>query len=485
MAYTLDDDDSYGSEESWSSGKKDNLFGWTVLILLLIGVAFACWLGTYQIFGHPENPRSYAILKKLGKIDPPKRFELTKAPAGKFLTPKELYDRYASMTSLELRRENDELMRDYLRNYTETKKPLTYVVGKYEVLNSFELKEGDLMPSGVVALAQPADYPNVLIEHLFPASGGNISGLRANLVTGADLPLKRSLDLSVVIHVEKIYDGRLLFTVVPLLYGSYAVRQGGGVSLEPPGDVNLAGGVPVLKPDTLQESFRTYAEYQRGSTSGEGAIADTGEAAQPSLVRVEKPLQPDGIAEATPEPEETPIPVVRAVPVATPAAAEGSPSPTELAMNQTPAPLPTPAAFVSPQPGTSPGVALQPFIRAQTPSAGTRGAGTWRVYSAGQLPPGKLVDVPTVATASGPIQGETLYLQGDFIVTAAGENRAVLRSRSATMAARVIVSFPSGSSPPPEGSTVTRAGSRPFQIMEVRKGADGQTNIYVREITAP
>ena len=35
--------------------RKDHLFLWTVFILLLIGFAMACWLGSFYIFGHPED----------------------------------------------------------------------------------------------------------------------------------------------------------------------------------------------------------------------------------------------------------------------------------------------------------------------------------------------------------------------------------------------------------------------------------------------
>ena len=63
-----------------SAPRKDHLFLWTVLILLLVGFAMACWLGSFYIFGHPENIQSYKILKKLHKLEPPKRFELTAAP---------------------------------------------------------------------------------------------------------------------------------------------------------------------------------------------------------------------------------------------------------------------------------------------------------------------------------------------------------------------------------------------------------------------
>ena len=73
--------------------KKTNYFAWTILILFLSGLALAAWLGSFYVIGQPERPESYRILKKLHKIETPKRFALTAAPAGEFLNPQQLYAR--------------------------------------------------------------------------------------------------------------------------------------------------------------------------------------------------------------------------------------------------------------------------------------------------------------------------------------------------------------------------------------------------------
>ena len=72
-----------------------NYFAWTVAILLLTGFALAAWLGSFYIFNQPERPDSYRILQRLHKIDPPKRFELTAAPARRISKRKQLYERYS------------------------------------------------------------------------------------------------------------------------------------------------------------------------------------------------------------------------------------------------------------------------------------------------------------------------------------------------------------------------------------------------------
>ena len=98
--------------------------------------------------------------------------------------------------------------------------------------------------------------------------------------------------------------------------------------------------------------------------------------------------------------------------------------------------------------------------------------------------------------AESGLGGERLYLRGNFVVTASEENRAVLRPQGGALsgltsfikpgagATRVIVQYPAGIQPPTEGSTFARDETRPFMITDVRRGADGQINLYVREITA-
>src|SRR4029453_5106511 len=96
-----------------------NYFAWTVAILLLTGFALAAWLGSFYFFNQPERPDSYRILQKLHKIEPPKRFELTAAPAGEFLKSSELYERYVGMGAAELAKTNPELPRNYIPNFQQ------------------------------------------------------------------------------------------------------------------------------------------------------------------------------------------------------------------------------------------------------------------------------------------------------------------------------------------------------------------------------
>ena len=196
------------------------------------------------------------------------------------------------------------------------------------------------------------------------------------------------------------------------------------------------------------------------------------------LVRVEHP-EPAAETADRPPPSPTPLPEDAPVLPAMPVKAQQS----------------TPAVAATPAPVTKPAATpLQPFISPTPASIATTAGGKWPTYPPGQMPRGRLANVPDMPElASRGVGGERVYLQGSFVVTASGQDRAVLRSQAAlpenlgiggrSSNTRIIVQFPSGSRPPSEGSTLSRDSRRPFLVTEVRKTSDGQVNVYVREVT--
>src|SRR5437764_3391117 len=252
--YIRYDEPGYGRPRK----KKTNLFAWSVAILLLTGFAFAAWLGSFYIFWQPERPQSYRILKKLHKIEPAKRFELTAAPAGEFLSSKQLYDRYIAMSPTELATVNAALVRNYIRNFQQVPGLVPYVIGRFNIMQARELTPNDVFLSGMVALTNAVDHGEVLLEHVYPADPQALPLMKQTLVTGLEVKLERTHDLSAVVHAERLSDGRILITAMPLLYGSYTVTKGPGTfTLEPPLDLNLDAGWPVVK-----ASDRKNAEKQ-------------------------------------------------------------------------------------------------------------------------------------------------------------------------------------------------------------------------------
>ncbi len=504
--------------------RRINYFAWTVAILLLTGAAFATWLASFYIFGQPERPESYRILQKLHKIDPPKRFELTAAPAGEFLSAKQLYDRYAVMGSAELARTNAELARNYIRNYQQVRGLVPYVIGRYVVMEARELGAHDVFDSGMVVLTTAVDHGALLLEHIYPADAQAIPLMKQTLSPGLEIRLERTHDISAVIHAQRLPDGRMLLTAVPLLYGSYTTAKGTGTfTLDPPLELNLAAGWPLFKEQSRLRAELHFAEYRRGKTGPvaqvpiPGLTPTSATPAADALVRVEqaKPVEPPQVAQVAPESltskpatsrrgkvakaqKETPAvpaPAVaaKAAPTATPmevaSAATGHSKEIPKAAETNPAPGKAPQAVPA-----VPALPAQPVVPdSSTALASTAGGGSWKTFQPGKMPLGRLIgpsDLNDIAERG--IVGERVYLRGQFVVNFSDANRAVLRPRSrltnamlhmgGSSSTRIIVEFPAGYVPPPQGSIVSRDEARPLEITEVRREEDGQLNVFAREI---
>ncbi|PYJ24305.1 MAG: hypothetical protein DME91_09325 [Verrucomicrobia bacterium] len=472
--------------------RRINYFAWTAAILFLCGFALAAWLGSFYIFDQPERPDSYRILQRLHKIDPPKRFELTAAPAGEFLKAKELYDRYVGMGAAELAKTDAELTRNYIRNYQQVRGLVPYVIGRYRILAARELGPDDVFTSGM---------------------------------PGLEVKLERTHDLSAVIHAQRLADGRIMITAVPLLYGSYTVTRGlGTFRLEPPLSLNLVAGWPLFKAqerDTIEKreaDRRQKIAIAQGSVPIPGLSASaTPPPAQNELVRVEqaRPVEAPTVAPAPPTQEagkasrsrkgaklakkqklESPAPASTAAqpvvaqksaaPTSTPFAVASAP--TVAAAQPTPiaSPTPVPVLPAQPVPAETPGGAL----------ASNAGGGSWKTFPAGKMPLGRLIGTGDLRdVVEHGLAGERVYLRGQFVVNFSDANRAVLRPRTKLTdkvlhfgggsSTRIIVEYPSGYTPPHQGSVVSRDELRPYEITEVRKDEDGQLNVFVREIMQP
>jgi hypothetical protein len=472
---------SFGDADE-KSGGSGGLFGWTIFILLLVALVAACWMGTIYIFGHPETPLGYSVLHKFKKLEPPKRFSEVAAPKGEFLDSKKLLERYGPMSARQLQKESDRLLRDYIRNYSMPNGLLPYITGRFTVLDSYELTKNDFFNNGVVALAQDSTTPQVLIESVFTTDEKLVQLLYRNLLTGLEFPIRRSYDLSPIIHVEKLSDGRLKFTTIPIQYPNYSATQGpGSFALEPPTKLNVEAGLPILSNAKVVEADRHYSTYRNKLSKPTG-----GKSAPTSALL---PVRPATTANAsTPAPVEAPETpkVARALPVPSPGTTGTAPAPAS-------SPTVLPAIPVSTPPGETPAVAaaptvgadvnLKPFMGGTQATVSSTTNGRWTTYKPGQMPRGKLVgldDARAISTAD--LGSQPFYLQGDFTVTAAVGSSAVLR-RSANDPTRIVVQYPAGSRTPEQGKPINRGGDRPFLITNVRKAPDGTVNIYVREVT--
>lgn len=99
-----------------------------------------------------------------------------------------------------------------------------------------------------------------------------------------------------------------------------------------------------------------------------------------------------------------------------------------------------------------------------------------------RYPSSGLSSVPVERTAGG---RESLH--GKFIVTAVNGNTVVLRlmgPEQERSSARIIVEYPAGLLIPQQGTVIERRKGEGFEVREVAKSQDGQTNVYVRDLAA-
>jgi hypothetical protein len=428
------------------------------------------------------------------------------------------------MGSAELGKTNAELIRNYIRNYGQVRGLVPYVVGRYTIMEARELGPGDVFTSGMVALAGSLENGQLLIEHLYPAEPSVVPSLKQTLNSGLEIKLERTHDLSAVIHVERLDDGRLMLTLVPLLYGTYTMTRGPGTfTLQPPLSLNLIAGWPLFKkPERLRAEmhFRDMRQ-EMGIAQVPVAIpgispASTPPPAENALVRVEPaiPVATPAIvrvphkeamaAKPTPTPKgrlakkkkaASPASIPMALPVEGPAVAQQSSTIAPVSAATSP---PAVASETSPLPVAStavPAPSAPPTVPSGETLASTAGGGMWRTFPAGRMPLGRLIDTNDLhEIAERGLVGERVYLRGQFVVNFSDANRAVMRPKKGladsvlhfgSSSTRIIVDFPAGYTPPRQGAVVTRDEARPFEITDVRKRDDGQLNVFVREIMQP
>lgn len=517
----------------------DSMFAWTIFIFLLIGFTLFCWMGSFYIFGHPEKAPNYHLLKRLHKLEELQRFQITAAPRGEFLKPEQLLERFGSLTPIDTKRLNEVLFRNFLRNYHQTRELVPYATGTYKVLAVIPLTKNNLFYPGVVALLQSLEQPEIFLEQVFTSKPQNLEALQSSLIPGHEIKLEKPWDLSAIIFIEHLHDGQIKFTTMPLLYGTYGSKQGKATfSLEPPDDLNIEAGLPILTSKEI-EAAHQYAipchkktnllKSEKTTLKNEGLMETNTQLAriiteEPSPTpinsapvvkassKTSSPItnvpQPTNVARAIPVNAPAVLPAIAVStpappsekPVATPIPFSIPATKTASAIIATATPLPTPASTPPPLAFSPAAATAAPTLSPEQTNLPSTSATTvtntssnmWPVYEPGKMPRGRLID-PTEfpALAEQGVAGERLYLQGDFSVTASGEHRAVLRYQSAAMdlpigrtgKIRVIVAYADGTIPPAEGTSIAQDRQHPLMVTDIKKEKDGTIDLYAREIT--
>jgi len=231
-------------------------FWWLLANALALCFAIISWALCLHVFGSPEIPRNYEILRKLDRLPHLKHYTVLDVPNGNLLDPKGLYSQFFPLAGEALVRVNSQLMRNYLTNFPRPQ-ALTYIDGDYQVEKVRELGRSDFLSGGFAIRARalvkpddftkPAAYP-VLIEYVFPTPD---TGAARDFRPGDILTVKKSPNCAAIVHVAKVMEGDepvVCLTVIPIAYGPYCVGETISFTLEPPGEVRPVSGFPVFKP---------------------------------------------------------------------------------------------------------------------------------------------------------------------------------------------------------------------------------------------
>ena len=81
-------------------------FWWLLANALALCFAVVSWTVCLHVFGNPEIPRNYEILRKIHRLPELKRYTVLDVPNGSLLDPKGLYSRFFGLSPDQLTRLN-------------------------------------------------------------------------------------------------------------------------------------------------------------------------------------------------------------------------------------------------------------------------------------------------------------------------------------------------------------------------------------------
>lgn len=234
--------------------KRPAYFWWILANLLALCFAVTSWVICLHVFGNPEIPRNYALLRKIGRIPEIRRFTNLDAPNGGLLDPRGLYAKFQGLTDAQRGTLNSQLLRNYLTNFKQSL-ALTYIEGSYRIERIRVLRKEDFIPRGIVVSARamvkpddyrkPAPYP-VVVNYVFPTVDVDAG---KGFQPGDILEVSKSPNCAAILHVDKVTmdeEPVVCLTVVPVAYGPYKVGNGSEFSIEPPGEVNPGAKFPLF-----------------------------------------------------------------------------------------------------------------------------------------------------------------------------------------------------------------------------------------------
>lgn len=234
--------------------KRTPWFWWGLANLLALCFAVASWTLTLEIFGRPDVPRNYEILRNLDRAPEFKSYSPSGAPDGPVHSPPQIYGWFFGMGDQRYAQLNSLYRRNYMRNFDDAH-AVSYVEGNFEVLETRPFGEDDFLPDGFAirarAMVRPDDfsaeapYP-VVIELLVPTQNAEA---RKQFVKGSRFTLAKAPHLPVVMHVGRYNEEdepTVQVTVLPIGYGRLPTPAGNTLEMQVPEWVRPMGALRMF-----------------------------------------------------------------------------------------------------------------------------------------------------------------------------------------------------------------------------------------------
>jgi hypothetical protein len=237
--------------------RRGHYYWWTLANVLAACAAILSWVLCLHVFGHPEIPRNYDLIRKLGRTEPAVAFTLQQAPPGEAADPRALYRRYAELGDEATSRLNRALMRNYLTGLEEPGL-IQYVEGDFEITLVRELDADDLFAPGFAvrarAMVRPDEFSEaapwpVTIDYLFPTRNTVASGW---FNPGDRLEVSKVPNCAMLLHVGRSEGGDtplVRLVVVPIAVGEYRIGSDRSFTTIAPEVLNPAARFPVFPED--------------------------------------------------------------------------------------------------------------------------------------------------------------------------------------------------------------------------------------------
>lgn len=233
-------------------------FWWFLILILSSCFAILSWSLGISIFNHPEIPRNYEILRKLGRLPEPKAYTSQTAPEHPAGAATTLRKSYLEFSEEELNILNTSLLHSYLTNFRENTF-CNYLVGHYKVISTRELTKNDIIHQGFAiqlrAYIQPDEYTElspypVIAEIIVPTS---YVESHQGYHQGDMLEFNITPHFASLLNVEKVAvqdDETIVIITAVTLASKLRPPHEGPFDLAPPKELNLDANFPLFTVET-------------------------------------------------------------------------------------------------------------------------------------------------------------------------------------------------------------------------------------------